>query len=76
MVIFGKHIDKLDADKAKGIHTLPVINGRKGSPIFHTSHDDIAIPTGSLPCHYPVLFPGSAPGIPGTYNSSPGLEGI
>jgi len=27
MVIFGKHIDKLDADRAKGIHTLPVIIG-------------------------------------------------
>jgi 1,4-dihydroxy-2-naphthoate octaprenyltransferase len=27
MVIFGKHIDKLEADKAKGIHTLPVIIG-------------------------------------------------
>ncbi len=27
MVIFGKHIDKRAADKAKGIHTLPVILG-------------------------------------------------
>jgi 1,4-dihydroxy-2-naphthoate octaprenyltransferase len=27
MVIFGKHIDKLEADRAKGIHTLPVIIG-------------------------------------------------
>ena len=26
-VIFGKHIDKLKEDKAKGIHTLPVIIG-------------------------------------------------
>ena len=26
-VIFGKHIDKLKEDKAKGIHTLPVILG-------------------------------------------------
>jgi 1,4-dihydroxy-2-naphthoate polyprenyltransferase len=26
-VIFGKHIDKHDPDKAKGIHTLPVIIG-------------------------------------------------
>ena len=26
-VIFGKHIDKLREDKAKGIHTLPVILG-------------------------------------------------
>ena len=28
-VIFGKHIDKLDMDKAKGIHTLPVVLGEK-----------------------------------------------
>jgi len=30
-VIFGKHIDKHDADKAKGIHTLPVLLGEKPS---------------------------------------------
>jgi 1,4-dihydroxy-2-naphthoate polyprenyltransferase len=30
-VIFGKHIDKYAADKAKGIHTLPVILGEKPS---------------------------------------------
>jgi 1,4-dihydroxy-2-naphthoate octaprenyltransferase len=28
-VIFGKHIDKYDADKAKRIHTLPVILGER-----------------------------------------------
>ena len=28
-VLFGKHIDKLQADKAKGINTLPVIFGEK-----------------------------------------------
>lgn len=28
-VIFGKHIDKLEMDKAKGIHTLPVLIGEK-----------------------------------------------
>jgi 1,4-dihydroxy-2-naphthoate polyprenyltransferase len=28
-VLFGKHVDKLDSDKAKGIHTLPVILGRE-----------------------------------------------
>jgi 1,4-dihydroxy-2-naphthoate octaprenyltransferase len=27
VVLFGKHIDKLEADSAKGIHTLPVILG-------------------------------------------------
>jgi 1,4-dihydroxy-2-naphthoate octaprenyltransferase len=31
MAIFGKHIDKLDADKAKGIHTLPVLLGDRAS---------------------------------------------
>ena len=30
-VIFGKHIDKLDADKAKHIHTLPSLLGEKVS---------------------------------------------
>ncbi len=30
-VIFGKHIDKLAQDKAKGIHTLPVLLGEKTS---------------------------------------------
>jgi 1,4-dihydroxy-2-naphthoate polyprenyltransferase len=34
MVIFGKHIDKLDADKAKGIHTLPVLMGEKAARYF------------------------------------------
>lgn len=32
-VIFGKHIDKLKEDKAKGIHTLPVLLGEKTSRI-------------------------------------------
>lgn len=30
-VIFGKHIDKLDMDKQKGIHTLPVVIGENAS---------------------------------------------
>ena len=30
-VIFGKHIDKLDMDKEKGIHTLPVVIGERTS---------------------------------------------
>jgi len=30
-VIFGKHIDKFEVDKAKGIHTLPVVIGEKVS---------------------------------------------
>jgi 1,4-dihydroxy-2-naphthoate octaprenyltransferase len=30
-VLFGKHIDKLDADQAKKIHTLPVILGERNS---------------------------------------------
>lgn len=28
-VLFGKHVDKLESDKDKGIHTLPVILGRE-----------------------------------------------
>jgi 1,4-dihydroxy-2-naphthoate polyprenyltransferase len=30
-VLFGKHIDKLSADREKGIHTLPVILGEKAA---------------------------------------------
>jgi len=30
-VIFGKHIDKVAVDRAKGIHTLPVVIGEKAS---------------------------------------------
>ncbi len=30
-VIFGKHIDKIDVDRAKNIHTLPVLLGEKAS---------------------------------------------
>lgn len=30
-VIFGKHIDKYDADKAKHIHTLPVLIGERAA---------------------------------------------
>jgi 1,4-dihydroxy-2-naphthoate octaprenyltransferase len=33
MAIFGKHIDKLEADKAKGIHTLPVLLGDKAARV-------------------------------------------
>jgi 1,4-dihydroxy-2-naphthoate octaprenyltransferase len=32
-VIFGKHIDKLEMDKAKGIHTLPVVLGERPARI-------------------------------------------
>ncbi|MEA4906335.1 MAG: prenyltransferase [Chloroflexi bacterium] len=34
MVIFGKHIDKLEQDRAKGIRTLPVILGEKSARYF------------------------------------------
>lgn len=34
MVIFGKHIDKIEADRAKGIHTLPVLMGEKNARYF------------------------------------------
>src|SRR5216684_8882857 len=30
-VIFGKHIDKLDDDKTRGIHTLPVLIGERAA---------------------------------------------
>lgn len=34
MVIFGKHIDKINADRAKGIRTLPVLIGEKLARFF------------------------------------------
>lgn len=33
-VLMGKHIDKLDMDKQKGIHTLPVIIGEKAARLL------------------------------------------
>jgi 1,4-dihydroxy-2-naphthoate octaprenyltransferase len=33
MVIFGKHIDKIESDKQKSIHTLPVLMGEKAARI-------------------------------------------
>ena len=30
-VIFGKHIDKIEGDKSRGLHTLPVILGEKNA---------------------------------------------
>jgi 1,4-dihydroxy-2-naphthoate octaprenyltransferase len=33
-VIFGKHIDKFDTDRAKGIHTLPVLLGEKAARLL------------------------------------------
>lgn len=33
MVIFGKHIDKIESDTAKKIHTLPVIIGEKAARV-------------------------------------------
>lgn len=32
-VIFGKHIDKYEVDKARGIHTLPVVLGERNSRV-------------------------------------------
>ena len=34
-VLIGKHIDKCDADAAKGIHTLPVVLGKERSLFFN-----------------------------------------
>jgi hypothetical protein len=58
-VIFGKHIDKHDPDKAKGIHTFPVIIGersaRRGKGAVCA-----AIPAGDLPGRYRFFTPGHA----------------
>lgn len=34
-VIFGKHIDKISVDRAKGIHTLPVVIGEKAARMIN-----------------------------------------
>jgi len=46
-VIFGKHIDKLEMDKAKRIHTLPVLLGERLSR---------ATMTGMLVLQYSLWF--------------------
>jgi 1,4-dihydroxy-2-naphthoate octaprenyltransferase len=33
-VLFGKHIDKLEADRGKGIRTVPVLIGERASRVF------------------------------------------
>ena len=41
-VLMGKHVDKIEADTAKGIHTLPVILGRdraRGGVVGATDHE-------------------------------------
>ena len=48
-VLFGKHIDKLDQDKAKGIHTLPVILGEKAARYAVLVDDCPDVPAGGLP---------------------------
>ena len=35
--LFGKHIDKYDMDKAKGVYTMPVVLGEKLSRIVTVS---------------------------------------
>jgi 1,4-dihydroxy-2-naphthoate octaprenyltransferase len=36
-VLIGKHIDKLEVDKEKGIHTLPVLMGDRTSRILNAA---------------------------------------
>ena len=59
-VIFGKHIDKHDPDKAKGIHTLPVIIGEKRGAHCRTDHDGADVHPGDLPGHHGLLHAGDA----------------
>ena len=59
-VIFGKHIDKLREDKAKGIHTLPVIIGEKAARYTRDGHDRPAVPAGDRPGDHRLLYPGHA----------------
>ena len=56
-VIFGKHIDKFDMDKERGIHTLPVILGEKILSIYCLGHDFPAVYPGGLPGAHRILYP-------------------
>ena len=48
-VLFGKHTDKLDADAAKGIRTMPVLLGEKNARYATIAMVIAAVRAGALP---------------------------
>ena len=59
-VIFGKHIDKYKEDKAKGVHTLPVIIGEHAGAHDGPHHVRAAILAGDLSGRHGFLHAGHA----------------
>ena len=63
-VLFGKHIDKIEADAAKGIHTLPVILGesraRRVAQALMIAYYPIIVGAALVGLHRPVGPPVAA----------------
>jgi 1,4-dihydroxy-2-naphthoate octaprenyltransferase len=57
-VLMGKHVDKIEADTAKGIHTLPVILGRERA---------LALTRGMIIAFFPLVALLVATGIVGVW---------
>ncbi len=57
-VLFGKHIDKIEADAAKGIHTLPVILGESLAR---------RVAQGLMIAYYPIIIVAVAVGFIGPW---------
>ncbi|HEY6608601.1 MAG TPA: prenyltransferase [Candidatus Limnocylindria bacterium] len=57
-VLFGKHIDKISADAAKGIHTLPVILGEARAR---------RVAQGLMIAYYPIVVAAAAVGFIGPW---------
>jgi 1,4-dihydroxy-2-naphthoate polyprenyltransferase len=57
-VLFGKHIDKIAADAAKGIHTLPVILGEARARV---------VAQGLMVAFYPIVIAAAAFGFIGPW---------
>jgi 1,4-dihydroxy-2-naphthoate octaprenyltransferase len=57
-VLFGKHIDKISADAAKGIHTLPVILGESRAR---------RVAQGLMVAYYPIIVGAAAVGFIGPW---------
>jgi 1,4-dihydroxy-2-naphthoate octaprenyltransferase len=52
-VLFGKHIDKIDADKRKGVHTMPVLLGERRARL---------VAQGLMISFYPIVLGAAAIG--------------
>jgi 1,4-dihydroxy-2-naphthoate octaprenyltransferase len=57
-VLFGKHIDKIEADSAKGIRTLPVVLGERSAR---------AVAQGLMIAFYPIVIGAALVGFIGPW---------